>query len=184
MLQPIFLYDCTVKMYSTTLQLLYYINKHGLNYQNTTVFMPNARKQQASFYCWFFSFPIGPALLKQLVANIDTGQFGIILQIVVMGSNIIYAGIFMRGKYKIYVWHSDRLSVGMLVSLFISLPILKKSHIRETPTLSTDADSRTDKSFKRLCNFFYFFYGPLTRPRVHATAPCMGNGHSAPIPRF
>ena len=36
----------------------------------------------------------------------------------------------------------------------------KKSRIRETPTLSTDADSRTDTNLKRLRDFFIliFFY--------------------------
>ena len=34
---------------------------------------------------------------------------------------------------------------------------LKKSRIRETPTLSTDADSRTDTNMKRLRDLSYFF---------------------------
>ena len=33
----------------------------------------------------------------------------------------------------------------------------KKSRIRETPTLSTDADSRTDTNLKRLHDLFNFF---------------------------
>ena len=33
--------------------------------------------------------------------------------------------------------------------------ILKKSHIWETPTLSTDADSSTDTKAKELVDFFF-----------------------------
>ena len=36
---------------------------------------------------------------------------------------------------------------------------MKKSRIRETPTLSTDADSRTDTNLKRLREFFFLFLG-------------------------
>ena len=35
--------------------------------------------------------------------------------------------------------------------------IKKKSRIRETPTLSTDADSRTDTNLKRLRDLSIFF---------------------------
>ena len=40
--------------------------------------------------------------------------------------------------------------VAELHVLHLREDILKKSHIRETPTLSTDADSRTDTNLKRL----------------------------------
>ena len=39
--------------------------------------------------------------------------------------------------------------------------VLQKSRIRETPTLSTDADSRTDTNLKRsrdLSNLFFLFF--------------------------
>ena len=46
-----------------------------------------------------------------------------------------------------------------------SISSIKKSRIRETPTLLTDADSRTDTNLKRLRDlyvyilfFFYFFF--------------------------
>ena len=35
----------------------------------------------------------------------------------------------------------------------------QKSRMRETPTLSTDADSRTDTNLKRLRDFFFFNWG-------------------------
>ena len=35
--------------------------------------------------------------------------------------------------------------------------IYKKSRIRETPTLSTDADNRTDTNLKRLHDLSFFF---------------------------
>ena len=38
-----------------------------------------------------------------------------------------------------------------------------KSRIRETPTLSTDADSRTNTNLKRLVDFFSFFKGWLEK---------------------
>ena len=47
--------------------------------------------------------------------------------------------------------------------------IQKKSRIQETLNLPTDA-------YRRM--------GRFTRPRVHATAPRVGNGRSAPTPRF
>ena len=36
---------------------------------------------------------------------------------------------------------------------------MKKSRIRETPTLSTDADSRTATIFEKLRDLLYFFRG-------------------------
>ena len=36
--------------------------------------------------------------------------------------------------------------------------LVKKSRIRETPTLSTDADSRTDTNLKRLSDLSHFFF--------------------------
>ena len=35
--------------------------------------------------------------------------------------------------------------------------LCKKSRILETPTLSTDADSRTDTNLKRLRDYFFYF---------------------------
>ena len=52
----------------------------------------------------------------------------------------------------------------------------KKSRTRDTPTLSTDAYSRTDLSRKKEKK-----WGGL---RVHALALRVGNGRSAPTPRF
>ena len=42
-------------------------------------------------------------------------------------------------------------------ALSISETVKKKSRIRETPTLSTDADSRTNTNLKRLVYLFIFF---------------------------
>ena len=47
-----------------------------------------------------------------------------------------------------------------LSKMFLAINSCKKSRIRETPTLLTDADSRTNTNFKRLHDlsiFFYFF---------------------------
>ena len=72
----------------------------------------------------------------------------------------------------------------------------KKSRIRETKNLSTDADSRTDTIFERLRDLSKKNKNKIkmerltrprvhaTAPRVHATAPRVGNGRSAPTPRF
>ena len=89
----------------------------------------------------------------------------------------------------------------------------KKSRIRETLNLSTDADRRTDTILERLRDLSRKKKkkkGRLTRPRIHATdprgamdalhpppvfrAPCVGNGRmadgcvgdgrSAPTPGF
>ena len=60
----------------------------------------------------------------------------------------------------------------------------KKSRIRETKNLSTDADSRTDKILERLREKKFKKMGRLTRPRVHATAPRVADGRSAPTPPF
>ena len=42
----------------------------------------------------------------------------------------------------------------MMESVQISKVIYRKSRIRETPTLLTDADSRTDTILEKLRNFF------------------------------
>ena len=63
----------------------------------------------------------------------------------------------------------------------------KKSRIRETKNLSTDADSRTHTIFKRLHDLsinIFFLNGRLTQPRVHAAAPRVGDGRSALTPHF
>ena len=55
--------------------------------------------------------------------------------------------------------HSDVEIEGKALDAFFEVNILKaykKSRIRETPTLSTDADSRTDTNLKRLHDFFFF----------------------------
>ena len=64
--------------------------------------------------------------------------------------------------------------------------VLKKSRIRETKNLSTDADSRTNTNFKRLRDFSIIKkkIGRLTCSRVHAMARRMGDGRSAPTSRF
>ena len=65
----------------------------------------------------------------------------------------------------------------------------KKSRIRETKNLSTDADRRTDTIFERLHDLFKkkkwggWRVHKSTRPRVDATAPRVGDGRSAPTPR-
>ena len=46
----------------------------------------------------------------------------------------------------------------ILVLLELREGVKKKSRIRETPTLSTDADSRTDTNLKRVIDFFFFFF--------------------------
>ena len=73
---------------------------------------------------------------------------------------------------------------------------IKKSRIRDTSNLSTDADCRTDKILESL---HYLsrrkkikINGQLMRPRVHTymrprvhmTDPRGGDGCSAPTPRF
>ena len=64
----------------------------------------------------------------------------------------------------------------------------KKSRIRETKNLSTDADRRTDTILERLRDLSRKKkrkkMGRLTRPHGHATAQRVGNGLSAPTPRF
>ena len=71
----------------------------------------------------------------------------------------------------------------------------KKSRIRETSNLSTDADCRTDtilESLRDLSRKKREKNGRLkrprvhayTRPRVHMTDPRGGDGCSAPTPRF
>ena len=66
---------------------------------------------------------------------------------------------------------------------------IKKSRIRETSNLSTDADRRTDTIVGSLRDLSRKEKkkkkkGRLTCPRVHATAPRGGDGRSAPTPRF
>ena len=51
--------------------------------------------------------------------------------------------------------------VFLKVEMYVDI---KKSRIRGTPTLSTDADSRTDTNLKRLrdlSNFFLSFFSPF-----------------------
>ena len=72
----------------------------------------------------------------------------------------------------------------------------KKSRIRETSNLSTDADRRTDTILESLRDLYRKKInkkmGRLTCPRVHAsmrtrvhaTGPRGGDGRSAPTPRF
>ena len=43
----------------------------------------------------------------------------------------------------------------------------KKSSIRETPTLSTDADSRTDTNLKRFHDLSFFYHGLLPERQSH-----------------
>ena len=72
---------------------------------------------------------------------------------------------------------------------------IKKSRIRETSNLSTDADCRIDtilESLRDLSRKKKKKIGLLTRPRLHAytrprvhmTDPRGGDGCSAPTPRF
>ena len=53
-----------------------------------------------------------------------------------------------------YSSHGFALSEHKYLVFFMFLE--KKSRIRETPTLSTDADSRTDTNLKRLRDFIFF----------------------------
>ena len=53
--------------------------------------------------------------------------------------------------------------------------------MRETTNLSTDADSRTDTIFERLCDLSK---KKRKKRMEQLTAPRMGNGRSAPTPRF
>ena len=48
---------------------------------------------------------------------------------------------------KMAIW------LGIFLQIFFS-----KSRIRETPTRSTDADSRTNTNFKRFAGFIYIFF--------------------------
>ena len=74
----------------------------------------------------------------------------------------------------------------------MSLNSYKKSRIRETSNLSTDADCRTDTILESLRDLSrkkkkkkkYGAVDVSTRTRVHATAPRGGDGRSAPTPRF
>ena len=70
----------------------------------------------------------------------------------------------------------------------IQFPVKKKIRIRETSNLLTDADSRTDTNFESLRDLSRKKkkkkMGRLTRPRIHAMGPRVGNGGSAPTPRF
>ena len=42
---------------------------------------------------------------------------------------------------------------------YFGIHVIEKSRIRETPTLLTDADGRTDKNLKRLPDLSPFFKG-------------------------
>ena len=80
------------------------------------------------------------------------------------------------------LWEATMGSCGVKTNLNI-----KKSRIRETSNLSTDADCRTDtilESLRDLSRKKRKKMGRLTCPRVHATAPRGGDGRSAPTPRF
>ena len=64
------------------------------------------------------------------------------------------------------IYGYDRLSViaydpslmGEGINIQQTLVIIKKKYrIRETPTLSTDADNRTDTNLKRLHDLSFFF---------------------------
>ena len=77
--------------------------------------------------------------------------------------------------------------------------MFKKSRIRETSNLSTDADRRTDTILESLRDLSRKKeeekngavdasrrprVHAYTRPRVHTTDPRWGDLHSAPTPRF
>ena len=70
-----------------------------------------------------------------------------------------------------------------------SRPIKKKSRIRETSNLSTDADRRTDTILERLRDLSILEHPhawamDALHPPLVFRAPRVGDGRSAPTPRF
>ena len=85
--------------------------------------------------------------------------------------------LYYTGVFSMYDILFNRL-LGIFFSPFQF--IFKKSRIRETPTLSTDAASRTDTKQNKMFCFFFFFFAPhrtaphctaLHRTATHRTAP-------------
>ena len=90
-------------------------------------------------WSWRFLRPLGPSF-EDICPDLST--FSLIHQHFLSAKFVIFV-LFWKVSLKIEA------NMSLILPLLASYPC-KKSRIRETPTLSTDADIRTDTNLKRL----------------------------------